>query len=170
MSKIAEFFSCQILPFTAVKMVMWEIDYKIWIFFSLRIDWVWCTTYTKIEVDPIQQYFENLVFIGQCNYGFRNAKNAIKLKIAKYVLKNVRNNIISKVPENPSRASAAILEKWLLTRTWKIQMQKLSYVYFPTIKILYIFPVNALLLTPSWKNGGRKRFNAYGVFSHQHGN
>src|SRR5277367_6477463 len=66
----------------------------------------------------------------------------------------------------------AILEKWktktvyrlyLANRKSHVQNQntELSSVYLSTINILYIFPVNALLSTPSWKNGGRKRFNAY---------
>src|SRR5277367_1086885 len=46
-------------------------------------------------------------------------------------------------------------------RTCKIKTQELSTVYLSTINILYIFPIHALLSTPSWKNCGRKRFNAY---------
>ena len=47
------------------------------------------------------------------------------------------------------------------SRTWKIQMQKMSSIYFSTITFLYIFSVNALNSTPSLKNGRWKLFIAY---------
>src|SRR5277367_650850 len=50
----------------------------------------------------------------------------------------------------------------------KIQIQKLSSILFSTITVLYIFPVNALVSTPSWKNAERKRFNAYYHINQNH--
>ena len=42
-----------------------------------------------------------------------------------------------------------------------MQIQNLQHVYFSTITFIQSFPINALFSTPSLKNGGRKRFNAY---------